>query len=147
MTDTTRVRASEDSARASSIELVAILETFERMSSSLVLLDPYSLDDVARTVMEFRQSVEDHLEGCGRSSETLDDSSGSLPPHRQEESSDYAKFAVSLEELNALLEIVRSDDHGGNRQALGQYGKILAEAWRHHLRRANPGIDLSSVQR
>jgi hypothetical protein len=43
--------------------------------------------------------------------------------------------------LRGLLRIVERDDHGGNRQALGQYGRILAEALKEHraLERPVPG--------
>lgn len=48
---------------------------------------------------------------------------------------DHERLLASVEELRWLRGIVARDDHGGNRQAVGQYGKILAEALRDHRRR------------
>lgn len=47
--------------------------------------------------------------------------------------SDHARFLVSLDQLWWFYSIVESEDHGGHRQALGQYGRLLAEALRRHL--------------
>jgi hypothetical protein len=46
---------------------------------------------------------------------------------------DHAEFALSLRELEGYLEGVRRDDHGGNRQALGQYWRVVLEALDRHL--------------
>ncbi|MGC2034299.1 MAG: hypothetical protein WA761_02500 [Thermoplasmata archaeon] len=39
--------------------------------------------------------------------------------------SEHERFTSSLGQLDWLLSIVRENDHGGNRQALGQYWRIL----------------------
>jgi hypothetical protein len=46
---------------------------------------------------------------------------------------DHRWFETSLGELDSLLDVVESDPHGGNRQALGQYWKVLLEALDRHL--------------
>ncbi len=45
---------------------------------------------------------------------------------------DHAWFERSVEQLDWFLGIVEREDHGGHRQALGQYGRILAESVRRH---------------
>jgi len=39
---------------------------------------------------------------------------------------------TSIEQLWWFYRVVEGEDHGGHRQALGQYGRILAEALRRH---------------
>lgn len=46
---------------------------------------------------------------------------------------DHERFETSAEQLRWFWSIVERDDHGGNRQALGQYWKILLEALARHL--------------
>ncbi len=41
-------------------------------------------------------------------------------------------------QLHWLLGIVERDNHGGNRQALGQYGLLVAESLRQHLQLPDP---------
>ena len=41
---------------------------------------------------------------------------------------DHRLFVTSLEQLHELNVVVATDGHGGNRQALGQYWKILLES-------------------
>jgi hypothetical protein len=47
---------------------------------------------------------------------------------------EHAALSDALDELHGLVELVRGDGHGGNRQALGQYWRLLREALDLHLR-------------
>jgi hypothetical protein len=55
------------------------------------------------------------------------------PPDRSTLESDHERFLLSLEQLWWFYGIVAEDDHGGHRQALGQYGRLVAEALERHL--------------
>lgn len=121
-------------ARAPDVALGRIIESFDRLSYGLVLLEPYFIEEIAAAVRTLRRSVERHIETSRRIWEGEQGTSTRDSLLRRELRDDHARFRTSLEELNALLGIIRRDDHGGNRQALGQYGKILAEALRIHLR-------------
>ncbi len=101
---------------------------FGGLSQQLVLLDDLALPEVVRRVTGFEEVLRGHLEG-GPSS--VADSA----PASSEIEEDHRTFAESIEVLDWLLGIVRTDDHGGNRQALGQYGKVLAEALLDHRAR------------
>ncbi len=45
---------------------------------------------------------------------------------------EHERFRTSVDQLVAILAVVEQDDHGGHRQALGQYGRIFTEALRLH---------------
>lgn len=45
---------------------------------------------------------------------------------------DHARFEESVRELRWYLDRVASDAHGGNRQALGQYWRLVVEAVARH---------------
>jgi Hemerythrin HHE cation binding domain len=46
---------------------------------------------------------------------------------------EHARFVDSLAELGELIAVVERDPHGGNRQALGQYWRLLVEALDRHV--------------
>jgi hypothetical protein len=46
---------------------------------------------------------------------------------------EHLAFRGSTDELRHLWDVVRAVDHGGNRQALGQYWRVLLEALTLHL--------------
>jgi hypothetical protein len=46
---------------------------------------------------------------------------------------EHVAFADACEELRRLVELVERDGHGGNRQALGQFWRLLLESVRRHL--------------
>ncbi|MFZ0892257.1 MAG: hypothetical protein WB778_07365 [Thermoplasmata archaeon] len=119
--------------RSSDAELYQIIESFDRLSYGLVLLENKLVEEIGIAIRRLRAAVEQHVEnsrGQGRF-EVGDAASDSS--RRREIADDHARFRTSLAELATLFEIIRRDDHGGNRQALGQYGKILSEALRIHL--------------
>lgn len=115
-------------AAPSGAGLDARLDAFDHFAVGLVRLEPYPLEEVRRTVEGFCSELERHLRESRRR--------GVVTPRdaRAEEllRSEHDRFPASVEELRALLDVVVHDDHGGHRQALGQYGRILVEALRAH---------------
>ncbi len=97
----------------------AAIDRFDRLSIGLVHLDPVPLDDLRRQVGSFLHVLTVHLESAGP---------GIAPLLERE----HERFGASIEQVRGLLRVVEGEDHGGHRQALGQYGKILAEALRRH---------------
>jgi len=133
-------RGSEVDLRAPPEDLDERIEWFGRVSDRLVLLEEYSLPDLVFAVGQIEASVRDHLARTE-----------SLPPRPVARASgtegldellrrDHARFHVSLEQLDWLLRIVSAEDHGGNRQALGQYGRLFTEALRQHRAEERPGV-------
>lgn len=117
-------------------EFDALVEWVDRVSRNLVLLEAYSLPEVASWVDAVDRAVRDHLSTYreltpSRSVGRRDDDFATLRRTLEE---DHARFRVSLDQLRWFFRVVEEDDHGGNRQALGQYGRVLAEALRRHRR-------------
>ena len=117
-------------------EFDALVEWVDRVSRNLVLLEAYSLPEVASWVDAVDRTVRDHLSTysdltLSRSVGRRDDDFATLRRTLEE---DHARFRVSLDQLRWFCRVVEEDDHGGNRQALGQYGRVLAEALRRHRR-------------
>ncbi len=113
-------------------EFDALIDWFERVSYRLVLLEEYPLDALRSMVRAVDDAVADHC----RIEEPL---LAAMPVRTPEErtlarvlSADHAWFRTSTEQLDWFLSVVVGEDHGGNRQALGQYGRILAESLRRH---------------
>jgi hypothetical protein len=109
------------------------VDWFERVSTNLVLSEEYALADVRAAVVALRLSLSTH------SAEPVPDLSGRDPvPGLRDRArllaADHAWFGRSMEQLDWFLGIVEREDHGGHRQALGQYGRILAESVQRHRR-------------
>lgn len=99
-------------------ELDRAIARFERLSVDLVLLEPIGREQLVGELTRFTRTVRGHLAG--------------VPPTDPGGRAEHRRFEESLEVLGWLEAIVEEDDHGGNRQALGQYGKLLTEALRAH---------------
>jgi len=113
-------------------ELDALIEWFESVSYRLVLLEEYPLTEVQEMVRVVSDAVALH----GRIEDPL---LAAVPrPSAEEETlirilvADHAWFRTSAEQLEWFLSIVVREDHGGHRQALGQYGRVFAESLRRH---------------
>lgn len=102
-----------------SVDVARRTRELDAISARLVLIDRIPLAEVRSILAEFDGAVRDHLARAVRSSSVIDE--------------EHERFRVSLEQLAWFLRVVESDDHGGNRQALGQYGRVVAEAMRRHL--------------
>ena len=129
-------------------EFDAMVEWFERVSQNLVLLEQYPLADVRRALEVFSLAVREHIRTSSVSFLLPESPDGELSRPRSTLLADHVWFATSLEQLDGVYGVVAGDDHGGHRQALGQYGLVLAEALRRHrndersylgaVRRASP---------
>jgi hypothetical protein len=112
-------------------DLDELVEWFERASTALVLLELYPLEDLRRMVGAVSRAVRGHPRA-------YDDRLGARPPSGADAGTwamlraDHAWFRESVEQLAWFLRVVENEDHGGHRQALGQYGRLLAEALRRH---------------
>jgi hypothetical protein len=115
-------------------ELARRCEEFDRFSYGLVRLTPHTLDDLRVRVAQFNDEVESHLDRAERAPT----SQGSAVQRRLQ--AEHLRFRASIRELRGLLRVVERDDHGGHRQALGQYGRIFVEALRVHLRDERGGV-------
>jgi hypothetical protein len=107
-------------------EIDRAVERFDRFSADLVLLRGGSLDDLRSEVASFSATVRRHL----RSARSPAPRSAAVRSRRIDE--EHRRFGESLVQLGWFFGIVESDDHGGHRQALGQYGRLFAEAMRRH---------------
>jgi hypothetical protein len=114
-------------------DLDALIDWFERFSYELVLLEDFSLAEIRSVIDVLEAGVRGHLESSSRRRGELSDprSAGDLETIL---ASDHEWFRTSLSQLEWFYAVVAHDDHGGNRQALGQYGRILAESLRRHRR-------------
>ncbi|MGI0055037.1 MAG: hypothetical protein ACREBZ_04910 [Thermoplasmata archaeon] len=115
--------------------LAPLTDWFEALSYGLVLLEPYPLVEVAHAIDRYERATDRHVRSA-----TI---GAVLPDHRMERlavilRADHAWFQVSFEQLRWFYAIVAHEDHGGHRQALGQYGRLLTEAMRRHL--ADEGV-------
>ena len=109
-----------------------LIDWLEHWSTRLVLLEEYSLSDLGTAVAATERAVQDHRAEAARWPTSL----GSLDADTERTLrlvlSDHDWFRISLEQLRWFLGVVEADDHGGHRQALGQFGRVLAEALRRH---------------
>ncbi len=109
-------------------ELTDLVNWYERISYGLVISEPYPLDRVRAAADRFETAVREHAERTA------------LPPVRGPTDrlglvlrADHRWFSQSFEQLRWFLGVVAREDHGGNRQALGQFGRLVTESVRRHL--------------
>ncbi|HXW66425.1 MAG TPA: hypothetical protein VEL82_00850 [Thermoplasmata archaeon] len=110
------------------------VEWLDRFGRALVLLDERPLPEVGAVVADAAARVRDHIRTFDRV--LLGPAEGAIA--RGESSrliADHRWFETSLEQLDWCYGIVAREDHGGHRQALGQYARLLAEALRRHRAR------------
>jgi hypothetical protein len=117
---------------AAPAEFDAAIVWFERLSTDLVLLAEYPLSEVRAAVEEFGSKVRHHVREFGDLLEQRDSPSGPAREARSLLRADHAWFATSVEQLDWFFRIVANEDHGGHRQALGQYGRVFTESLRRH---------------
>ncbi|MGA8604413.1 MAG: hypothetical protein WB788_05050 [Thermoplasmata archaeon] len=109
------------------------VDWLERWSYGLVLLEEYPMADLRSALASVESAVRSHRTTCDRRIRRI--------PRGDEESdrgaslllSDHEWFETSLEQFWWFFRVVEKEDHGGHRQALGQYGRVLGEALRRHL--------------
>jgi len=111
-----------------------LIEWLEKWSYRLVLLEEYSIADLRAALRRVQQGVRAH----GKEA----DPRPYAPFGADEEAerlvmvvrSDHEWFERSVEQFDWFLQVVEREDHGGHRQALGQFGRVFAEALRRHRR-------------
>lgn len=110
----------------------ALIDWFDRVSTNLVLLEEYELEDIRRSVGWVAAALEAH----GRSTETPPTGSLEGPVELRDRArilaADHEWFRTSVGQLWWFFGVVEREDHGGHRQALGQYGRVLCESVRRH---------------
>lgn len=122
----------ESAALGRSDPLDPEIERFETFSHGLVRLEPHSIEELRVAVERITSAVSDHLKADGERPLMPGGRRRRLAAKRQRLAAEHERFRTSLAELRLLLAVVEGDDHGGHRQALGQYGRLLTEALRAH---------------
>jgi hypothetical protein len=110
------------------------LDALDRLEAScgrLVKLETQSLEEVEGQLTDVHTALQLHRQDIAEGRIMIPKTSYA---RWRRISMEHEWFEQSFEEFAHLLAVVRKDDHGGNRQALGQYGKLLVEAIRIHLR-------------
>jgi hypothetical protein len=110
--------------------LDARIDWFDQIGAELVRLATYPLPDLERALSTFDGTVRAHLSDPGSGAPSVERPRPGGGSHLLE--SEHERFVTSLEQLWWFYSIVERDDHGGHRQALGQYMRIFAEALRRH---------------
>lgn len=110
-----------------------LVDWLEGWSYRLVLLEEYPLPDLRAAVATTTRAVRAHRADFEVRIAAVVTGAGSSPL-TQVVRSDHEWFELSIEQLGWFLRVVEGEDHGGHRQALGQFGRVLAEALRRHRR-------------
>lgn len=121
--------------------LPGVNDWFDEISHGLVLLEPFSLADLGAAIAIYRRAVGEHARAFER------EAARALGATALSLRADHRRFEESLAQLDWHLAIVRHEDHGGHRQALGQYGRVLAEAMRRHLRAEDDALRVAAGAR
>ena len=111
-----------------------LIDWLERWSYSLVLLEEFPLADVRAGIRSVESAVRAHTGAADRWVAPLQTGDEENARGARVILHDHEWFATSLEQFWWFYRVVERDDHGGHRQALGQYGRVLAEALRRHRR-------------
>lgn len=111
-----------------------LLDWLEGWSYRLVLLEEYPLEDLRAAVATTSAAVRAHRVDAEKQIRGLPAEGRGHAQLIQVVRSDHEWFEISVEQLGWFLRVVEGEDHGGHRQALGQFGRVLAEALRRHRR-------------
>lgn len=109
-----------------------IVDWLERWSYGLVLLDEYALDDLRAAIRAVESAVHAHRGQTEVWVRTLGRLDEAVARSVRVVLSDHEWFETSLDQFWWFFRVVERENHGGHRQALGQYGRLLAEALRRH---------------
>lgn len=110
-----------------------LLATWRRLPDDLVHLEPIPADELDRAARELASAFERHRMRLDLWLATSMDAHPASRRRAERLLADHEQFGESILELRALREIVRRDGHGGNRQALGQYWRLVWEALARHV--------------
>ena len=109
-----------------------LADWFDRWSTRLVLLEQYPLPIVAAAIREVETAVRAHRAEFDPWVQGMRGESEEVPRGVQLVLSDHEWFETSLTQLWWFYGVVEKEDHGGHRQALGQFGRVFAEALKRH---------------
>jgi len=132
--------------RAPPQEFDSLIDWLEGWSYRLVLLEEYPLSDIRAAVSRVERAVQEHRSLFDARLDRLDPTDRETSRLVRILRSDHEWFGISLEQLRWFLGVVESEDHGGHRQALGQFGRVFAEALRRH-RNDEEQLTTDSVER
>jgi hypothetical protein len=110
-----------------------LVDWLERWSYGLVLLEEYSLAELRAALSSVADAVRAHRRTSDRRIRRLRRTDEESARGASLLLSDHEWFETSLEQFWWFFRVVEQENHGGHRQALGQYGRILGEALRRHL--------------
>ena len=110
------------------------VEWLEGWGYGLVLLEEYALSDVTAAVRAVERAVRGHRAQWDPRIRAVRPGDEASDRAVRVVLSDHEWFEISLEQLSWFLRVVEKEDHGGHRQALGQFARVLAEALRRHRR-------------
>jgi hypothetical protein len=109
-----------------------LVDWLERWSYGLVLLEDYPISDIRAALSAVAEAVPAHRASADPWIAPLQYVDDETAREARVLLSDHEWFETSVEQLWGFLRVVEGDDHGGHRQALGQYGRVLAEALCRH---------------
>jgi hypothetical protein len=122
-----------------------VVDWFELVSYNLVLLEDYRLEDVRRAVDRVALALEAHNHAAGSLIQDATRGPAELRERARILTADHEWFQTSIEQLRWFLAVVEREDHGGHRQALGQYGRVLCESVRRHRTDEEEFVRLSTI--
>lgn len=111
-----------------------VVDWLEGWSYGLVLLEDYPLADLRDAISTVDSAVRAHRRETESWVVQLVDADEATSRTARVVLHDHTWFGTSIEQFRWFFRVVEGDDHGGHRQALGQYGRVLAEALRRHRR-------------
>ncbi len=116
--------------------LRTLLQREEAYARRLVLLDEVSPEELETEIARFHTTVLlEHAERLGPRLDRILRSPDAGAPRQElarRLAQDHQRLATSENQLRWYLGIVEREPHGGNRQALGQYWRVLLEALERH---------------
>jgi len=125
-------RRPEVDIRSPPLSFDELIDWLERWSYGLVLLEEYPLSDLRTALSEVEKAVREHRVSADRWVVPLRTADEETAQGARVVLSDHEWFETSVEQFWWFFRVVEKEDHGGHRQALGQYGRVLAEALRRH---------------
>ncbi|MFI5413576.1 MAG: hypothetical protein ACHQ0I_03195 [Candidatus Lutacidiplasmatales archaeon] len=124
--------------RSPPLDFDELVEWLERWSYRLVLLEEYPLHEIRSAIEAAETAVRGHRLSYDPWVLALSATEEGRAGEARVILSDHEWFVTSLDQFWWFFHVVSNEDHGGHRQALGQYGRVLAEALRRHRRDERP---------
>ncbi len=106
------------------------------LAQGLVRLEDFPLDHLIREVDRLERYLQGHSDAWDGSLRGPQRGMGGPPSgrvHLDALREHHHTFRTSSEQVRWFLDVVLREDHGGHRQALGQYWRLVVEALEWHL--------------